>query len=150
PYRIELRIGESGPTALVREVLVGALWVLAGQSNMERCGDLVDLEQPSPLVHSFDMADRWDQAEEPLHWLCDSPDPVHADQSEPQKTEAAELASATRTKGAGLGLPFAKEMVRRTRVPVGLIPCAHGGTSMEQWDPALRDLGGRSLYGSMI
>ncbi len=57
---------------------------------------------------------------------------------------------ASRTKGAGLGLPFAKELVRRTGVPVGLIASAHGGTSMEQWDPAGRELGGASLYGSML
>src|SRR5262249_10137440 len=28
--------------------------------------------------------------------------------------------------------------------------CAHGGTSMAQWDPARKDEGGKSLYGSMI
>src|SRR5687767_8286881 len=40
---------------------------------------------------------------------------------------------------AGLALPFAVAMARRTGVPVGLVPCAHGGTSMTQWDPASRD-----------
>jgi sialate O-acetylesterase len=41
-------------------------------------------------------------------------------------------------------------MVRRTGVPIGLIPCAHGGTSMDQWSPALKDKGGDSLYGGMV
>ena len=49
-----------------------------------------------------------------------------------------------------MGCRFAVEMVKRTGVPVGLIPCAHGGTSMAQWDPALKDKGGDSLYGAMI
>jgi sialate O-acetylesterase len=57
---------------------------------------------------------------------------------------------SARKKGAGLGLPFAVEMVRRTGVPVGLIPSAHGGTSMDQWDPALKSQGGHSLYGGML
>jgi len=54
-----------------------------------------------------------------------------------------------RKKGAGLGLPFAVEMAARTGVPIGLVPCAHGGTSMEQWSPALKDREGESLYGAM-
>ena len=56
----------------------------------------------------------------------------------------------TRTKGAGLGLPFAVAMVEQTRVPIGLVCCAHGGTSMEQWNPAKKGEGGNSLYGSML
>jgi sialate O-acetylesterase len=41
-------------------------------------------------------------------------------------------------------------MHRRTGVPQGLIATAHGGTGMEQWDPAKRSWGGESLYGSML
>jgi sialate O-acetylesterase len=55
-----------------------------------------------------------------------------------------------RKKGAGLGLPFAVEMLARTGTPIGLIPCAHGGTSMAQWSPTLKDKEGESLYGSMF
>jgi sialate O-acetylesterase len=40
-------------------------------------------------------------------------------------------------------------MLTRTNIPIGLIPCAHGGTSMDQWSPALKDREGESLYGSM-
>jgi hypothetical protein len=54
-----------------------------------------------------------------------------------------------RRKGAGLGLPFAVALSESTSVPGGLIPCAHGGTSMDEWSPALRDKGGNSLYGAM-
>jgi sialate O-acetylesterase len=55
---------------------------------------------------------------------------------------------AKRKRGAGLGLPFAKLMLDRTGVPIGLIPCAHGGTSMEQWSPTLKDKQGDSYYGA--
>ena len=41
-------------------------------------------------------------------------------------------------------------MRRLTGVPQGLIACAHGGTSMTQWDPKRNSEGGRSLYGAMI
>jgi carbohydrate esterase-like sialic acid-specific acetylesterase/stress responsive alpha/beta barrel protein len=157
-YTVELRrrdaLGNVADLTEVANLLVGDLWILAGQSNMEGVGDLVDVEEPSSQVHCFTMAHRWELAVEPLHWLIDSPDPVHLgdslkDQEEDGRRARRAAQRLSRAKGAGLGLPFAKEMVRRTGVPIGLIASAHGGTSMEQWSPAARDQGGASLYGSM-
>lgn len=148
PYVVQIQVGIESAEA--RGVYVGDLWVLAGQSNMEGCGDLADVELPAPYVHVLDMADRWRIAEEPLHWLIDSPDSCHCELSgDEQKRQQAE-ARKTRTKGAGLGLPFAKAMYAETGVPIGLLACAHGGTSMQQWNPDLKGAGGASLYGSML
>ena len=155
PYRLELRVAGTAATAALQNILVGDLWVLAGQSNMDGNGDLIDLEQPNALVHSFDMTDHWLVAEEPLHRLPDAADRVHWDRNE--KHEAVRLEGdalrkyiLTRRKGTGLGLPFAVATVRRTGVPIGLLPCAHGGTSMAEWDPALKEKRGDSLYGAML
>jgi hypothetical protein len=60
-----------------KDILVGDLWVLAGQSNMEGVGDLVDVEMPTPYVRSFQSREEWGTAEEPLHWLGESPHVVH-------------------------------------------------------------------------
>lgn len=156
PYNIEIRLRGSGGNDLaaltIDHVLVGDLWVLAGQSNMQGVGLLKNVEPPSALVHSFDLADRWQVAEEPLHWLLESVDAVHwMNIKDPTKLKAAaEAERKRRTTGAGLGLPFATEMVKRTGVPVGLVPCAHGGTSMDQWNPGLKQEGGNSLYGAMV
>ncbi len=155
PYRVEFRIGGKEVAFALNNILVGDLWVLAGQSNMEGVGDLVDLEPPNELVHNFDLADRWMAAEEPLHTLVSATDRVHwrlNEQKQPERYEGEKLRKyvAERKKGAGMGLPFAVEMVKRTGVPIGLLSCAHGGTSMDQWDPALKDKGGDSLYGSML
>ncbi len=151
PYSVEFAVaGDPAATATVRGVLVGDLWILAGQSNMEGVGDLIEVEPPSPYVHVLDMANRWHIAEEPLHWLCDSPDSCHCDLTgDAQKKYQAEFRK-TRTKGAGLGLPFANAMVADQGVPIGLLACAHGGTSMTQWDPELKSIGGGSMYGSML
>jgi Carbohydrate esterase, sialic acid-specific acetylesterase len=134
---------------VVGPVLVGDLWVLAGQSNMEGYADLIDVTPPNPLVSALGMDGQWVRAEEPLHWLVDSPDPVHS-QDPATRAERSAKAHKSRPKGAGLGLPFAIEMVSATNVPIGLVPCAHGGTSMEQWSPAKKDEAGKSLYGSML
>lgn len=134
---------------VVDNVFVGDLWVLAGQSNMEGYGDLVDVSPTHPLVMALGMDGHWTQAEEPLHWLVDSPDPVHSGDPATRGERSAEQ-HKKRPKGAGLGLPFAAELAQATGVPVGLIPCAHGGTSMAQWNPAKKHEAGDSLYGSMI
>ena len=151
PYNIEFRSAPATPV-IVKDILVGDLWVLAGQSNMEGVGDLVNVQAPDPRVHSFDQLDRWLIAQEPLHNLPGAVDRVHWRGNPPERLtgQALDKFISERKKGAGLGLPFAVEMVRRTGVPVGLVPCAHGGTSMTQWDPALKDKGGDSLYGAMI
>ncbi|HLJ49833.1 MAG TPA: sialate O-acetylesterase [Bryobacteraceae bacterium] len=155
PYRLEVRLQGSPIIYPVDKIMVGDLWILAGQSNMEGYGDLVDVQQPIPQVHSFDMSDKWLIAEEPLHTLVSAEDRVHwrlNDQKEPERWSGERLDKyiTQRKKGAGLGLPFAVEMFRRTGVPIGVIPCAHGGTIMEQWSPTLKDREGDSLYGSML
>lgn len=153
PYRVDVRVVDAGgnvlETASVHEVLAGDLWVLAGQSNMQGVGNRFDVEEPHPQVHVFSMSHEWRRAEEPLHILAESPDPVHCKAQTDEERQKAISGWRDGPKGAGLGIPFAKEMARRTGRPVGLIASAHGGTSMAQWDPALRDQGGESLYGSM-
>jgi sialate O-acetylesterase len=94
PYRVEFRIGGKEVAFALHNLLVGDLWVLAGQSNMEGLGDLEDVEPPNELVHNFDMADRWMVAEEPLHTLPSAADRVHwrlNDQKQPERYEGEKL-----------------------------------------------------------
>ncbi len=149
PYDIEFRAPGATP-AIFKDILVGDIWILAGQSNMEGVGDLVDVQPPDPHVHSFDQLDRWLVAKEPLHNLPGAVDRVHWRGNSRLTGDALDRFNVERSKGAGLALPFAVEMTKRTRAPIGLIPCAHGGASMAQWDPNLKDRGGDSLYGATI
>ena len=176
PFTVEIRVkdrgGETLASARVCEVLVGDLWILAGQSNMEGVGLLKNVESPHELVHVFDMAFRWDVAEEPLHTSAESLDEAHwrfmgvdfpwwlkeGDvPSGPLQGAQRAAFRKLREYGAGLGLAFAMAMVERTGIPVGLIPCAHGGASIGPpfsgfpgWDPSLKQQGGASLYGAML
>jgi sialate O-acetylesterase len=147
PYTIKL--GET----TIEPVFVGDLWLLAGQSNMEGVGDLEDVTPPHPKVMALGMDGTWRRAEEPLHWLIDSPDEVHWPKPSLSKDERKAISDEfhkTRHRGAGMGLPFGVTMTRATGVPVGLVPVAHGGTSMAEWDPEKKDEEGKSLYGSML
>lgn len=156
--RVSLDSGETvtletgGPYTVggASNVLVGDLWVLAGQSNMEGVGELTDAETPHPLVHSFQSREAWAVAEEPLHWLGESPRPIHHAIWGLPMPQTPAPRDPSRAKGAGLGLTFAKTVAEATGVPVGLIPSAHGGTSMQQWEPSRKGMGGGSLYGATL
>lgn len=151
-YRLEFRavIGDTVVTESIHPVYVGDLWVLAGQSNMAGAGKLLDVDDPQDGISCFYMGDRWDRAVEPLCWLSESIDPANWEVPADQLREKARSDRRDRTLGAGLGLPFAKEVMRHTGVPIGLVMCAHGGTSMKDWDSKRLHEGGASHYGALI
>jgi len=146
PYRIEFCCGVE--SVVVDGVRVGDVWLLAGQSNMQGIGDLATALRRAPGVFACTMGGVWGVAQEPIHLLEESPDPVHTTRTVSPE-EAAKLRQHANS-GAGPALSFAAEVFRRTGVPQGLIPCAHGGTSLTQWSPALKHEAGKSLYGSML
>jgi len=145
PYTITVACG--GDSVQIREVFVGDIWLMAGQSNMEGCALMNGNAEPHPQVRCFTMARRWETARDPLHLKLESPDPVHGGKA--LTRAAAQRLRRQAKRGAGLGIHFGRLMHQRTGVPQGFIATASGGTTMKQWDPALRRLGGESLYGSM-
>jgi len=147
PYRLEVW---GNGTARVSGLLVGDLWITAGQSNADGVGALSEAERPSRLVNAFYYDDRWGRAEEPLCWYNEATDPVHWGVGAAMREEAARNDRNFRVYGAGPAVAFGNALSRATGVPVGLIVCSHGGTSMDQWSPSLRGEGGKSLYGSLL
>lgn len=145
-YDIELRLEKY--LIKVKHILVGDLWVLGGQSNMEGFGRLKNAEKETSLIHSLSFNDQWNIAKDPLHKSIQAVDPVHQAQSEFGKD--MKMIWLHENLGAGLGLPFAKALLRVSSVPIGLIPCAKGGSTMQDWSPSLRNAAGNSLYGSLI
>ncbi|KAG6475079.1 probable carbohydrate esterase At4g34215 [Zingiber officinale] len=116
----------------------GALiFVLAGQSNMAgRGGVCVDRWdgvvppqcRPSRSILRLDARLRWEVAREPLHADID----------------------VNKSCGVGPGMPFAHALLTSSLLPrqpppeIGLVPCAVGGTSIQEWAR------GTALYGSLV
>ncbi|TLV01628.1 sialate O-acetylesterase [Dyadobacter luticola] len=92
------------------------LYLLIGQSNMAGRGKVDSLSIPkNPEIWFLDRNVEWKMAADPLHF--DKPAVV----------------------GVGPGLAFAQEIAaRRPEMPVGLIPCAVGGSSIDDWQPGVR------------
>lgn len=150
PYLVELKIVDSAGKGLdqckARNVLVGDLWIAAGQSNMQGIG-LVKKPLPKmDQVRAFYMDDVWRPARDPIHNLWDCVDQIHIDISGGTR----QVPPKSPNTNIGPAVSFAQDMFRRTKVPQGVLACAHGGTSMAQWNPGLKDQGTRSLYGATI
>jgi sialate O-acetylesterase len=143
PYTIAIRIGNDDPLTF-ENILVGDVWLLGGQSNMEGLGLRAEATGPHPKVRAFYMDDRWAMAVEPIHCLKVAIDPIHVDLCGGVPMDRGPLL------GAGPGIAFGRRMLDRSGVPQGLIGCAHGGASMDQWNPATKDRLGKTLYSAML
>ena len=98
------------------------LFLLAGQSNMAGRGVIeAQDKEPIPRVYVLSKELEWKPAVDPLHF--DKPPMV----------------------GVGLARSFARELVKANpTASIGLIPCAFGGTSLEEWKP------GGKLYNDAV
>ena len=129
------------------------IWVLAGQSNMQGAGKLHEQFHPNPSIMMFNMDNTWQVAQHPLHRLYESLAPVHRNINKRSPDEWEKMREQSKQSAIGgvcPGLFFAHHLQTNGIKNIGLIPSAHGGTSMNQWDPEKKDLGDESLYGAMI
>ena len=139
------------------------IWVLAGQSNMQGAGRTPDT-LTDPKIWMMNLDDRWMVAREPLHRIFEATAPAYPiafyqlwgnPEKSMEKTRQLfqEQAPISRQKpigGVGPGLYFARHVLAATGRPIGLIPCALGGSTIAQWDPSGKIHGDSTLYGAML
>ena len=139
------------------------VWVLAGQSNMQGAGRTPDTLR-DPGIWMMNLDDKWSLAETPLHRIYEARAPAHFlawyelyGDKEKGREHAWKLFQENKAKsitdpigGVGPGIYFARHLHEQTGRPVGLIPCALGGSKIDQWDPAGLRQGDSTLYGAMI
>jgi sialate O-acetylesterase len=110
-------VAEGKNRIVVRDVLVGEVWLCSGQSNMEfRLGSAATAREDIaaaafPQIHELKVARNprtTRQEEAPAAWAVCSP--------------------ATAGEFSAVGFHFARELWASLRVPVGLINCSHGNS----------------------
>jgi sialate O-acetylesterase len=122
-------IAKGANTVVVRDVLVGDVWLCSGQSNM------------AFLVRNVDDAERETAAADfPLIRQFKVPT-VAADK--PQSDVPGSWAACTPASAGGfsaVGYFFARDLHQKLGVPIGIVNSSWGGTQIEAWlsEPALR------------
>ncbi len=98
------------------------LFLLIGQSNMAGRGEVTPADQVvHPRIFMLDRAGAWVPAKDPVHF--DKP----------------------KVAGVGLCSEFARRVAAsEPQAKIGLVPCAVGGTSLDQWKP------GGALYSNAV
>ncbi|MBQ9788131.1 MAG: hypothetical protein IJW31_00830 [Lentisphaeria bacterium] len=128
-------------------LMVGDVWMLAGQSNMQGIGNMDQALPSSDEVRAFYLDNQWRVAQDPLHNMEKACAEIHWTINGGH--HAFDNAPEVPIKGVGSGVAFGQAMAKKTGVPQGLIASAHGGTNMKLWNPELKEQGENSLYGAM-
>lgn len=115
-------VAEGKNRVVVRDVLVGEVWLCSGQSNMEfrlrsaatAQEDIASAEFPQIRQLKVARNPRTTRQEEaPASWMVCSP--------------------ATAGEFSAVGFHFVRELWQSLGVPVGLINCSHGNSHVECW-----------------
>ena len=121
PHELTVRAGTNA--VVLRDVLVGEVWVCSGQSNMEW-----------PLQSARDAAQEIAAADDDgiRHLKVAHRASLHPlDDIEPAVWEPSRPASAGQF--SAVAYFFARKLRRETGMPVGLINASWGGTPIETW-----------------
>jgi hypothetical protein len=110
------------------------LFALAGQSNMVGFSPLPAEQPPLPRAFVFGNDYRWREAKEPVDDPKDQVDLVSRDRGP--------------DLGTSPGVAFARAVLEaKPEAAIGLVPCARGAASLQEWGRALSD---DTLYGSCL
>lgn len=154
PY--SLIISDDAGEVRLEDIYVGDVWMLAGQSNMEGAGLMTEWEyayekKPETDVRAFYLDDHWDVARAQLHQQWKNADRAIAEYFINLRKDSLwneGIPSRPQRDGVGPGLFLGLEMKQYMGVPQGLIACAFGGASIEEWSPVNKE--NRAYYPTLI
>ena len=116
--------GASGPALVVKDILVGEVWLASGQSNMEWA--MSWLPNPAPEIL---------RADHPNLRLFLVPKRTAAEPREDVEAQWKVCAPDAVRPFSAVAYYFGLELHRKLGVPVGMIASAWGGTLIEPWTP---------------
>lgn len=117
---------------IIRNVLIGDVWVCSGQSNMELPMERLKDKYPEVIAAADNPAIRQFNVSTRMEWQQRTDD--YASGSWEMATRQTIL------KFSGVGYFFARSLYEQYHVPIGLIKAASGGSTAEAWlsDEGLR------------
>lgn len=124
PYTITFNDGDK---LIIKNVLVGEVWICSGQSNMHRpmVGAL-----NQPILHSNDILMHANNSQLRLFHVKMKPSFTPLDDCEGSWQLSSPLSAGT---FSAVGFQFAKKMQELLKVPVGIIEASWGGTNITTW-----------------
>jgi len=129
-YRLETRVWRADCPDIrpmrgdyVHHLGVGDLWAIAGQSNASGTGTGPAEDPPELGLHLFGNDETWKLASHPLEDATRS--------RHPATVHGVFQAHAP-------WLNFARQLKRKLGYPIGLIPCALGGSPIALWQPGAK------------
>jgi sialate O-acetylesterase len=130
-------------TVLIKDILVGEVWLCSGQSNMER-----QLGPRPPQLPISDWEKERDAANYPAIREYNVPERYAKDKVDDVNSNWTVCSTATAADFSAVGYFFARDLYKKMNIPVGIIFSAFGGTHAEDWtsrealeaNPALSEL----------
>jgi len=120
-------------TLALQDVLLGEVWIAAGQSNMNR---EVPIKEDHPAVRLFWIHGSTVPREEDLGDNAMGWEPATATRTEALRSIREERFGRGRKEGyAEVGWVFGLRVREQLKVPVGLIKIAFGGSQAQAWTP---------------
>lgn len=130
-----VKVLDTGDLATIQYVGIGDVIVLAGQSNMSGMGNTRTLYTTSgPKASKFANTYKWAEMVEYIDNIDGQVDAVSNDA----------------TGGAVYIERVATQFIADQNVPIAVIPCSLGGTSILSWAKGASSVDRNTLYGSMI
>lgn len=124
PYTMDIR-DDAGNETAIADILVGDVWICAGQSNMELPMERVKDRYPEEIIDCENSAVRTFKITE------------HADFHAPLRDhltgEWKHAEPGTILQFSATAYFFARQMYQMTGVPVGLVNASLGGSRIESW-----------------
>ncbi len=124
PYAMDIR-DDAGNETVIKDILVGDVWICAGQSNMELPMERVKDHYPkeiadctNPAIRTFKITEHAD---------------FHAPLADHLTGEWKQAESDTILRFSATAYFFALQMYQLTGAPVGLINASLGGSRIESW-----------------
>jgi len=136
-----------GNTIECKDVLLGEIWLCAGQSNMNR---EVQVKKPLPNVrlfwiHASTTPVKDDLGDNALGWAVAIPEKIAAI----SKMRTERFGRGWKQGFAEVGYVFGLKIHEKLKVPVGLVKSAYGGSIAKTWTPR-DDIGSEHPFGRKV